>query len=135
MAPNLVYGWRWNNRGPIKCDMLFFRTNHMSIEVIGSSKYDAELDHLWGLALKTDDIEATHARLAESDVAVGCAKAASPAHAFARSNRIVWMCRPCLNQHLEADAANTRIVVNSRGAFEPVVTGITQPPLARGLRR
>ena len=50
--------------------MLFFRTNHMSIEVIGSSKYDAELDHLWGLALKTDDIETTHARLVESNVAV-----------------------------------------------------------------
>ena len=51
-------------------DMLFFRTNHMSIEVIGSSKYDARLDHLWGLALKTDDIEATHARLVENSVAV-----------------------------------------------------------------
>ena len=51
-------------------DMLFFRTNHMSIEVIGAPKFDAQLDHLWGLALKTDDIEATHARLIESNVAV-----------------------------------------------------------------
>lgn len=51
-------------------DMLFFRTNHMSIEVIGAPKFDAQLDHLWGLALKTDDIEATHARLVESNVAV-----------------------------------------------------------------
>ena len=51
-------------------DMLFFRTNHMSIEVIGATKFDAQLDHLWGLALKTDDIEATHARLVESHVAV-----------------------------------------------------------------
>ena len=51
-------------------DMLFFRTNHMSIEVIGASKFDAELDHLWGLAVKTDNIETTHARLVESDVAV-----------------------------------------------------------------
>ena len=51
-------------------DMLFFRTNHMSIEVIGAPKFDAQLDHLWGLALKTDDIEATHARLVECNVAV-----------------------------------------------------------------
>ena len=51
-------------------DMLFFRTNHMSIEVIGAPKFDAQLDQLWGLALKTDDIEATHARLVESNVAV-----------------------------------------------------------------
>ena len=51
-------------------DMLFFRTNHMSIEVIGAPKFDAQLDHFWGLALKTDDIEATHARLVESNVAV-----------------------------------------------------------------
>ena len=50
--------------------MLFFRTNHMSIEVIGAPKFDTQLDHFWGLALKTDDIEATHARLVESNVAV-----------------------------------------------------------------
>ena len=78
--------------------MLFFRTNHMSIEVIGSSKYDAELDHLWGLALKTDDIETTHARLVESNVAVSeVREGRKAARVCARSNRIVWMCRPCLS--------------------------------------
>ncbi len=51
-------------------EMLFFRSNHMSIEVIGSGKYDAERDHLWGLALKTDSVETTHARLLKSGVEV-----------------------------------------------------------------
>ena len=88
--------------------MLFFRTNHMSIEVIGSSKYDARLDHLWGLALKTDDIEATHARLVENSVAVSeVREGRKPGTRVARSNRIVWTCRPCLSSIFRADAANT----------------------------
>lgn len=43
---------------------LFFRASSMSIEVIASDKAP-EQDELWGLALKTNDIEATHARLSE----------------------------------------------------------------------
>ena len=41
----------------------------MSIEVIASDKAP-EQDELWGLALKTDDIEATHSRLSEGHVEV-----------------------------------------------------------------
>ena len=48
---------------------LFFRASSMSIEVIASEKADAQ-DELWGLALKTDDIEATHARLSEQGVQI-----------------------------------------------------------------
>ena len=48
---------------------LFFRTNSMSIEVIASDKAP-ERDELWGLALATDDIEATHGRLKESGVEI-----------------------------------------------------------------
>ena len=48
---------------------LFFRTNSMSIEVIASSKV-ADVDMLWGIALKTQDIRAIHERLIESGVAV-----------------------------------------------------------------
>ena len=48
---------------------LFFRASSMSIEVIASDKAP-EQDELWGLALKTDDIETTHARLTESHVEV-----------------------------------------------------------------
>lgn len=48
---------------------LFFRASAMSIEVIASDKAP-ELDALWGLALKTDDIEATHSRLSEGQVEV-----------------------------------------------------------------
>jgi catechol 2,3-dioxygenase-like lactoylglutathione lyase family enzyme len=51
-------------------DMLFFRCNSMSIEVIGSDKYDAEQDALWGLALKTGDIDATHKRLTGAGIDV-----------------------------------------------------------------
>ena len=43
---------------------LFFRASSMSIEVIASEKAP-EQDELWGLALKTNDIEATHSRLSE----------------------------------------------------------------------
>jgi catechol 2,3-dioxygenase-like lactoylglutathione lyase family enzyme len=48
---------------------LFFRASSMSIEVIASEKA-AEQDELWGLALKTNDIEATHARLSEQGVEI-----------------------------------------------------------------
>lgn len=48
---------------------LFFRASSMSIEVIASDKAP-EQDELWGLALKTDDIEATHSRLSESHIEV-----------------------------------------------------------------
>ena len=48
---------------------LFFRASSMSIEVIASEKA-AEHDELWGLALKTHDIEDTHARLISSGIAV-----------------------------------------------------------------
>ena len=48
---------------------LFFRASSMSIEVISSEKAP-EQDELWGLALKTNDIEATHARLSEHGVEI-----------------------------------------------------------------
>ena len=48
---------------------LFFRTSSMSIEVIASDKAP-EQDELWGLALKTQDIDATHARLTASGIEV-----------------------------------------------------------------
>ena len=86
----------------------------MSIEVIGSSKYDAELDHLWGLALKTDDIEATHARLVESDVAVSeVREGRKPGTACCTVKSHCLDVPTLLVQHLRADAANTSIVVNS----------------------
>lgn len=50
-------------------DMLFFRCNSMSIEVIATDKAP-EQDNWWGLALKTDDIEACHARLTGQGVTV-----------------------------------------------------------------
>ncbi len=48
---------------------LFFRTSSMSIEVIASDKAPVQ-DELWGLALKSNDLDATHARLLASGVAV-----------------------------------------------------------------
>ena len=48
---------------------LFFRASSMSIEVIASDKAP-ERDELWGLALKTDNIEATHWRMRESGVEI-----------------------------------------------------------------
>jgi len=48
---------------------LFFRASSMSIEVIASDTAP-EQDTLWGLALKSDDLDVTHARLTESGVAV-----------------------------------------------------------------
>ncbi len=48
---------------------LFFRASSMSIEVIASEKAP-EQDELWGLALRTQDIDATHARLSTSGIGV-----------------------------------------------------------------
>ena len=48
---------------------LFFRASSMSIEIIASEKA-TEQDELWGLALKTRDLEATHTRLNKSQVEV-----------------------------------------------------------------
>jgi len=48
---------------------LFFRASSMSIEVIASDKAP-EQDELWGLALKTQDIAATHTRLTTSGIKV-----------------------------------------------------------------
>ena len=48
---------------------LFFRASSMSIEVIASEK-TPEQDELWGLALKTNNIVATHKRLVSSGIAV-----------------------------------------------------------------
>lgn len=48
---------------------LFFRSNSMSVEVLATPKA-GEQDRLWGLALKTDNIDAMQARLAAADIAV-----------------------------------------------------------------
>jgi len=48
---------------------LFFRASSMSIEVIASAKSPAQ-DELWGLALTSDNLDATHARLIESGIEV-----------------------------------------------------------------
>ena len=51
-------------------DLLFFRTNQLSIEVMASAKADPETDRLWGLAFKTDDLAATHQRLRKAGVKI-----------------------------------------------------------------
>jgi predicted enzyme related to lactoylglutathione lyase len=51
-------------------DMLFFRCNHMSIEVIASDKHPSEQDSLWGLAYKTDDIDAAYHRMQAAGIEV-----------------------------------------------------------------
>ena len=48
---------------------LFFRASSMSIEVIASEKAGAN-DSLWGLALKTDNIDATQQRLLDAGIQV-----------------------------------------------------------------
>ncbi len=48
---------------------LFFRTSHMSIEVIVSEKA-AETDRLWGIALRCNDVSATYHRLLAAGVSV-----------------------------------------------------------------
>ena len=50
-------------------EMLFFRTNSMSIEVVASPK-TGDTDSLWGLALKSQDIEATQKRMREAGIEV-----------------------------------------------------------------
>jgi hypothetical protein len=49
--------------------MLFFRTNSMSIEVVASEK-TPDTDRLWGLAFKSQDIEATQKRMREAGIEV-----------------------------------------------------------------
>ena len=48
---------------------LFFRASSMSIEVVASNKSPAQ-DELWGLALKSSNLEETHTRLLEVGVKV-----------------------------------------------------------------
>ncbi len=51
-------------------DMLFFRSNHMSIEVIANPKNDPQRDSLWGIAFATPVIALTHRRLVDAGVKV-----------------------------------------------------------------
>ena len=51
-------------------DMLFFRCNHMSIEVIASDKHPSEQYSFWGLAYKTDDIDAAYHRMQAAGIEV-----------------------------------------------------------------
>ncbi len=48
--------------------MLFFRTNHTTIEAIGIKKEGSPEDFLWGLAWTTKDIKKTHKRLINAGV-------------------------------------------------------------------
>ena len=50
--------------------MLFFRTNHTTIEAIGIKKEGSPEDFLWGLAWKTKDIKKTHKRLVDAGVSI-----------------------------------------------------------------
>ena len=75
-AAKMFYGEQLGIRLALEQDVpewggtqLFFRASSMSIEVIASEKAP-EQDELWGLALKTDNIEATHARLSEQGVQI-----------------------------------------------------------------
>ena len=43
--------------------MLFYRSAHMSIEIISNAKTDATRDNFWGVAFTCADIDAVHARL------------------------------------------------------------------------
>ncbi len=51
-------------------DMLFFRLNHMSIEVIATEKNPQDRDSLWGIALRTQDIHSCAARIATHGIEV-----------------------------------------------------------------
>lgn len=51
-------------------DMLFFRTSHMSIEVIANPKHNTQRDSLWGIAFSSREIEATRQRLIAAGVNV-----------------------------------------------------------------
>ncbi len=48
--------------------MLFFRTNHTTIEAIGIKKDGSPEDSLWGLAWTTKDIKKAHKRLLDAGV-------------------------------------------------------------------
>ena len=50
--------------------MLFFRTNHTTIEAIGIKKEESPEDFLWGLAWTTKDIKKTHKRLVDAGVSI-----------------------------------------------------------------
>ena len=50
--------------------MLFFRTNHTTIEAIGIKKEGSPEDFLWGLAWTTKDIKKTHKRLVDAGVSI-----------------------------------------------------------------
>jgi catechol 2,3-dioxygenase-like lactoylglutathione lyase family enzyme len=51
-------------------DMRFFRTSHMSIEVIANPKHNTQRDSLWGIAFSSREIEATRQRLIAAGVNV-----------------------------------------------------------------
>ena len=55
---------KWGGR------MLFFRTDHTTIEAIGIKKDGPAEDSLWGLAWTTKDIKKTHKRLVDAGVNV-----------------------------------------------------------------
>jgi hypothetical protein len=55
---------KWGGR------MLFFRTNHTTIEAIGIKKDGSPEDSLWGLAWTTKDIQKTHKRLLDAGVSI-----------------------------------------------------------------
>jgi hypothetical protein len=48
--------------------MLFFRTNHTTIEAIGIKKDGSPEDSLWGLAWTTKNIKKTHKRLLDAGI-------------------------------------------------------------------
>ena len=50
--------------------MLFFRTNHTTIEAIGIKKDGLPEDSLWGLAWTTKNIKKTHKRLLDAGVSI-----------------------------------------------------------------
>ena len=50
--------------------MLFFRTDHTTIEAIGIKKDGPAEDSLWGLAWTTKNIKKTHKRLVDAGVNV-----------------------------------------------------------------
>ena len=60
---------KWGGR------MLFFRTNHTTIEAIGiKNDADEPIDKAWGLAWTTKDIKKTHARLVSEGVEISDVK-------------------------------------------------------------
>ncbi len=50
--------------------LLFFRTSHMSIEVMAADRFDRKRDRLWGLALRTDNLAGLRDRLLKSNIEV-----------------------------------------------------------------